>query len=1619
MSSEQPSTARILDAGGLLVHGDSPNPDSNVEPVTARTYRHGMLPDRPVVRLATTSLGPADDLAMEFLGFGVDGTPREVARGRARALGFPAWAIINDPANARHALALVKDLRRIARMAKSRPGAAADEAIEMAARLEVAVPHFLPTFYEEVARTFLDADNLRYAGSMFAKARDVERSHGLVIDEERVHQVFLEFCFAGAVPARAFTEHGKDLAARRVPGEAYSAFRRLAFERTAGGLAPYSQLLTELSRLAKAAKLDPKAEAAGFLDDVLELPTLVRAPAGFWKAASPALVSLCRDNVDNQRRLLRAIPETDSVAAVDVWLDVLMLCGADRLVVEEPGGAEWLTAVHRLRKSGWSEQLHPSPVLLGLVQRMAPGLREAAEPVLLDKAQAWRAEIDIDLLDLLLTENVPVVVSGSLQANVSHLVSCENHQYRDLTAIAESPDFRPGLVAEVGAFLAGLGGRAAPDSDDMGAQRRRVTGHSEAPNRRAPAESATKLAQNPGLRSALSGYLDDCADSASTSLTDLRAVLAVLTPLPVDLLAEVNPAAVKRLTGIDVTEVVAESLRAGLLDELGWADFDDVANDLLSTVDCKENHGHLTMSAAWPYLAVVRELELRIIGLHGVLKSETLPIPAAMAPGARYNSGGHHMHVTAFGGDYLLQWSDDNWNGHALWSTAPGAVFDTTRIGFGQDGSSVLLPDGRRFLGNRTVAVGDDHWGETRPVYSDGHTLWVSHWDRSQWQWREIDPETGNLGRVSLPSFVDDTIGEGALTKLSLQPAGPEFADSPLGWKDGSVGWAAIREQSGLHRGVGVDGRALADADSGSNERTSIGIHRTSVRALVDWPGRTPLAISDMSRGDGLALWDPTNGRTLAYFDVRQEFGPYSAGTPAIAPLDFWHYLRPRDPAGSAALRAITTNVTAELLTLAAAGDSDAVAEILPDVTSPALQRGIAGIAAIGAYVARVHRLFVERANTAGDSTPLATPSDGAIGKVVEGLWNQRTYWGSETWHWHEQLTSLLRLAESAEADGAPPDSDFVAGELNTLFRHDDNAGWLWAARAPEIAVWRAVAPGSAAVNREAATLLLRHVASAGFTGEKAHWRWIGYSQRSNQEPPKLHRGDGFVAVVVNVRDWVGGPVSAEAVQYSRSGEFTDLPDWPIEQTGEFSARDLTALADLVESRPALTWDSTWVDRFVAATGASRAQATLMLAGGEGLRSYEKAFLPTDVRKTLGLSVAEAAAARDALRQMPAGTLAQLLAAFVPADAERLWVDGPDIEAAAQVWNTHFGRRAQVDPDVEAAAAAVLTAADTTATLGAIADPANVPWLNTPPMMSIVDGAASLGARHGTDTLSSRRIMNTIAVAGWLSYHLPVGHELRARLPIALEALAATVNSPEMILDLGTEYDDASLVAALGIGSDEVGVIEKGALIVVRTVYYSSVRTTLFVRPATADETEWMLVGAWHPSMLLALGLLHMDTFQAAISGDRLAGLDAGSMAQDPRKSAPDVVAEVAAAHGLSEDSAALYIQLLALPDPTDRNVQTWNGWTPAQRRKAQAELGELVVEGKRPRAGRSAFLPGGWNAWKAPVLPVETWKSPLLTLEAPIPFLGVPVPKLPVPDLFAAAWKRCLDGDAPRYEEL
>lgn len=168
------------------------------------------------------------------------------------------------------------------------------------------------------------------------------------------------------------------------------------------------------------------------------------------------------------------------------------------------------------------------------------------------------------------------------------------------------------------------------------------------------------------------------------------------------------------------------------------------------------------------------------------------------------------------------------------------------------------------------------------------------------------------------------------------------------------------------------------------------------------------------------------------------------------------------------------------------------------------------------------------------------------------------------------------------------------------------------------------------------------------------------------------------------------------------------------------------------------------------------------------------------------------------------------------------------------------------------------------------------------------------------------------------------------------------------------------------------------------------------------------------------LRLLLSDGFAAlgeplAADGDRVPG-----WVRHPARPVPHLAEECAQVCGLDEDAAVLSLMLLALPDPSDRNVKGWTGRKPVHFKTAVAERGgsEVVLRADRARAGRSLFPSGAWQERKPPRLPLEASKLGLLSLareRRPTSHLAA-VPSGP-PPCFSRMRRRSVTAGAGRRE--
>ncbi|WP_157767618.1 hypothetical protein [Actinosynnema pretiosum] len=1623
------TAARMITAGAVLPGTDSTGEDRDT--ITARHYGHPALGERVVVKLVPSVLGKAEDLTAEFLGFSAPSRVEGVGTGKREALGFPAWALVNDPANGHHALNLVKDVQRLARMARSRAGAAKDGFTALGDMLGRSAPHFLPTFYEQAGRAFLEHGNTTYAATMFGKAREAEEVHDLEVDNARTREVFLEFAFAGALTAKALSAHAKVLLKRADPVEAYEGFLTLCVERTRGGLPPYTGMPEDLKRLVKAAKLDQAEQDERLLTALLDSASIPRAGQGFWKHYRTALVRMATADPEVRSHLLTFVPSAS--AALPLWLDIVTACGATRAYTDPvetaPAAprpaAEWLSDVIAVSHSNWGAQPR-LPKLLELAEAMAPRLVADGHEVRL--LLGWRFYA-LDLLDLLLTEGVPIAEPKrrDIDYQVGSWLGDDEPGARDLAAVAASR-FVDRLGDGVYNCL-----RARTDKG--------LT----------TVDALLQVLAVPGLRTALSAWnTARAADDAPRGLPALGERLEQLSVLAVPEVFADTPEVAQAFADTDVPQVLADTLRAGLFDELGWPALEEAVR-ALEAEKIKDDPGVVLAGGAWPVLVLRRAEKFVVVGPDGVLAEHQARIPADLRHRWSFEPTG-----TWHDGALLVRWQGPD-EELGYWSDAPSKIFQTNRENSYYGGSTpepaITTPAGL-FTGGRLLQRGDTHIPSPRRVYGDGANLWaLGPLPEGGQGLVEVDPATGELGRASLPAFLEDFAADGASLNVhscSLRPSVPATTGSPLGEANGLHGWRVRRQADKSWLAEGVDGRRVHLTDG----------ERYAPVGQLALPGGGKLTL--VSHYRTIDLLDE-HGVVVGSLDgVGQQHADYSAGTPLMPPMGWWHVLRPRDEAGSAALRAVTREAAEALLAAAVAeaalpkeerdelptahrwrlgallrrvrGEkaprdlvAEAVAGALPGLTHPALVVGVSDLVRRAAKLLVGYRAFAPVAEAARttDLDALAPSGPVVSAEAVEGALDW--FGGYRYRSGHSGATTLPELIAALGQAAAGP-------ALAKALPHPDSTTWHKVLPELPALLHRAASPLTPEPEREALVLLLRSLADAGLVDGTGRWRVVGINLPVKTQLTKhavLPLGGGFATFTTNSGSREDDTYLVEGLQFSpEPGRFALPPkatlSYSRELRGALTGADVLRFLDVLAERGPAPWRADAPEELAGLTGLGTSVSALLLAGMPEIETWGANFLTTEQRKLIGLSAAELKAARQGLRDTDKRFRRELLAAAVPADPVALWEGGPDVEAVARVWVDARGRRVQVPDDVLLDASKSLTGRSPETTLAALLNPERTEWLTTDARMHIVENNLKMRESEG---FTGHHLTVSLEALTWLAYRLPAASPLRSRLPVALELVRARNASRDLAIQLGTWRETVAVEKMLGITADRtIGAITNhgGWLDVVTTSeeYCTLIAWPARVRPQDRAVFQALAEQSYSSDVIACGDLLATDGLTALCAAVAPEGTDPEVFFQDPAFSVPHLVEQAAERFGLSADAAVLYLQLLALPDPTDANTARWTGWKPARLKKARAELAEtdLVLSAKRARAGRSLFLPGGWSDLKKPHLPVETWKAAMFDVAfgyEPAKRGGAIVPVEPVAALFERAWRRVLDGDAPAYEEL
>ncbi|MFO0979663.1 MAG: hypothetical protein U0996_24905 [Planctomycetaceae bacterium] len=1664
----------LLSAGALVSLDQTLSKEQTADTVSARSYRHPALGDRVVVRLAADNLAVGDDLTMEFLGFEAPEVNGPLARRQRQALGFPSWAIINDPKHARYALELVKEFKKAVRRSKAKPGHGYDSFVEIAKRLGKSVAHFLPSFWEQVGREFIALDNATYASRAFGKAREAEKVHALKVDETLRKEAFLEFALAGAVSIKALTEYGRDLAAALEPSEAWMFFRELCIRRTLGGMPPWTSMIKDITPLIKAAKLDVVEETQKIIVDLVESPAISRASFAFWESVSKAMIPLVAGNAHVAGVLLNLIPQTSAWKSEHCrWLEILNGWGilqnawkGDVATEAGPvgGTAAWLNRV--LQQGGELTQ-----VLFDAVGQMQEKLRHEAVPVAPYYKARWgnRWFVDVDLLDYLLELKISVAdPPPELEIPLNEWArlkekAAKNRPRDPMHLVADSRFAKAFHVA-----LQGVIGDATFEAIAAG-------------------KSAMREARREWLLRQIRGV-------SAFGLPDSETFLDLLESKTTRAIFQEFPEAMPELEKASIVVPLMRTLQTGLMDEYGWPLLESVFEEFKAA-------GVMApmVFGQFPYVIVTDRLKAVVLRGNEIVHRAELKIAA----------GDKLKQLMFIDGD-LVVWAGGNYQVSCFWNSDPQPMeggylyWDAGIRGVIGD-----LPDGGSIVGTKIV-----HRNEKTPPPSeidyglrgDGKHWWKESWEynqstsRSSLQLQELDPRTGQLGRKSLPSWFEDFLTEGATLELgssSLLPVKSGFAKSPLGIQNGLVGFR-VRSQSGVVRIEGIDGRAV---ESKSTRNYSL---------LLSQPGSSqflPIQMETEYRGWKLfRICDPTGEFTGS--EVRTGIGAYNRGQVFSVPPIFLHAFEVRDAAASKKLRAITESDVRELLlaenrdveyfrangsqakstsvidkirgdstlTRAARTISEnddfkqldsAIEKLLGPNSDRKLRIGLRGVVIRAGNKERAIATLITRRKEAPADTIVANVHEADssiehfIRKINHGF---RAIPGRSFVEAVNELGQFLNGTRDLVLFPGPwfsilPNLVNCIAERTWALFCDNPADLCWR---PFAELWIKSPMGSL-------TGRFRRYSGNSTSGDFLSRQIAAVETQTNLVSATGYATNVCIPVSEQKNRYLvfKTPTQYDVLEYSPDGQFRTL-------------EGLAILPTTVQEYPEFVWKADRWASFLRCTGdsglalpspdffatlskelhASAAEVAIVWFGLPNVDSYQTHFMPVHLRDSCKLKAKECSAARESLKALSTSRRYELVRSLIDGDPAELWEDPPTqaAERLSRVWLNDKQRLPLSAEWIEKLCDAFEYGQNKNRVLQAMNVPTEDPLFHVAARWTVRQRAGAyyreiLPEDINIEYFDSMTLRGSVIGILMLNYGLPVGDPARQKMPALHQQLLKALGSRDLVLHLGSTHlfnekdpDHTSKVVeslvAKPTQQEKVLTADDGNLWVILEGYqvYMGFRPGKIMNQAAWTKIDGQVQGLQqdrlgnlpqfegYSSVVIfrQIQIARSEGMAAIIQRIQNTPVPPGEWECNPLHSAPATVAAAAKKLKVSEAAATYYLQVLTLPDPTDKNIQAWNHWTSSAQKAAGKELIEkrLLIEASRSRAGRKLFLPGGWEDLKAPHLPLETWKLPLFQMTREpggraVPPLSRIIPLEPVHLLFERAWKRIASGDLPKYEEV
>ncbi|MET9606813.1 hypothetical protein ABZZ17_17315 [Streptomyces sp. NPDC006512] len=1514
---------------------------------------------------------------------------------------YTDWARAYDPAAGAAAAALLDEVRGGIHTAHHKPGRFVDGLERRVRNLD---PAHLPWFWDTVGHKLIGW-HPRSAARAYALARKAERTHRLPVDPDWHRANLLVFARAGALPATELSGHQAWLAGALDGPAAHEAYVRVLTAWAASPAGLPADLARRVRLSARGAGLDP-AEEARVLGLVLgaargkDVPDrLLDAARDLFAAHPPA------DEVN--ALLLDLFPETRGDASA--WLRLLLACGAadaatDGRITPQDGLAGWFAAFtrrysHRPVAGGGVTRQPMPPELFALLARLAPRLRAAATPLRLHEDRYRWPGLDADLLDACLAEGLPVEDPGVAVALEFH--HGQGGQRRDLKALAADPRFGPRLEGTVHAGL------------------------------RTAGTAITRLPANPGITAEVHGRVDGLLAAlrggglaaADEAVDELDTLLDRPTARALDGIDEA-------LAALDLTGPLARALRAGLPEEWAWPALEDAVAEL-------GGPDRVTgVTSTWPLLTVYGPGRAVTVDHAGPRARCAFDLPD--------DATSHTVHHV--GGQFLVSWSTTpkgSFGEHAFWADRPDEVFEPEqKLGLRRYGGMIqgglgyqfATPDGAgRHDGVRVLRPGERGGiGSHEVQMSDGHHFWSADTFCRWGAWTHVDPVTGARTADRTPPAFHTAAALPPGTELfgdvqTLAALPPDAPASPLGQDGRLVGFRVLNRTP--YPGPspreflleGVDGRTA------SYRSRRLGRRPWAVVRMPQGGEDAVLAGQETVRAhaaeDNSLLWQVQG---FPGSDRRRTPGFGDAAGP-VPPPAFWHFLTPRDEASSKTLRAVEDTAVRALLDAALAHDP---APALPGPLEARVAEGVARAARLAADVLRRRRALSRRVALlrAEPAVTLRTEApDTVLAPALYGLLAE-----------HRRHHVPVPQPQPALLTAVAADGRHLRGEIDdetrVLARPAAPADWEVLVGGIGAAAWRAAVATTPDGEREALAALLETWSGQPFAEAGRTWR----TGRAGAGALAAHRAAGHVLASGTVREglaWFLQPAADPAPEGAEACRTRTVT--------EDDTTRLPRLLELLATRGPLPVPPAATDAFARLTGVRGPVAALVLAGFPGRDHYGEhlALLggaPYKVKKPLVEQYDELC------RRLGDTGRRAVLAAGLPEDPAELWEPGGTEAAAgrmAAAWTGLLGAEEHADEELAAALDAELGLADGWArSLPAGRAPDDEPF-GEAGLVLVGDRLGGLGLHHaGPDGSAGREVRSTgpahrtaASVIAWALTERPVGDPAATGALALYRSLRAQLDGPGALIPLGQFQDLARSAAADPLFTPYGGpvlpcpqplwekvtevstALDDGLFVVAVSSGDTFLRPAALAEPARLERAERLAAAVERPWLLTGLHGIRTLLDGLGRLADRAAAtpVPPGRYENDPALGAPDLVEEVSRALRVGADAAALYLQLLALARPTDRNVRRWNGWTAARHKSAQAELlaAGAVLAGKRARAGRTVFPPGEWTELKAPHLPLESAKladhqasASLKTLHAPLLRL---LPPLPPHELFARAWDR------------